>query len=136
MNLMVGSPDGIADIEANPHEVRVARSDGSLCHANHYSEPSDYAPDDTSSEYYVNSCTRWSRMKDILQVNDGKLDLETLENMLADHQNEPNAICRHLSSTVTGNARTFDAMIFVAEKREAWIARDNPCTSRFVRYQV
>jgi isopenicillin-N N-acyltransferase like protein len=136
MNMMMGSPEGIADLEANPHEVRVLRSDRSLYHANHYLEPSAYAPDATSSVYYANSSSRCGRMKDLIQVNDGKLDLASLEDMLADHQNEPDTICRHLNSTPTGTARTFDAMIFIAEKREAWIARDNPCTSPFVKYQV
>jgi isopenicillin-N N-acyltransferase like protein len=136
MNMMIGSPDGIADLEVNPWEVRVHRSEKSLYHANHYEESNQIAPDDPSSAYYANSKTRCDRMNDLIRLNQGNLDLKRLEGILSDHQNGTNSICRHLNDTATGRSRTFDAMIFVAEKREAWIARDSPCSSEFVKYQV
>jgi isopenicillin-N N-acyltransferase like protein len=136
MNMMLGSKEGIADLEVNAHEVKMWRSDKTLYHANHYLEPNDFAADDPSSNYYSNSSLRCIRMKDLIAQKEGSLNLETFEGMLADHGNEPNTICRHLDDSPGGYARTFDAMIFIAEKGEAWIARDNPCTSPFVKYQV
>ncbi len=85
-----------------------------------------------------NSSYRCDRMKSLVESNKGKLNLSVLEEFLRDHENRPDTICSHVNEN-RGRAhwsRTLDGMIYIPEKREAWIAHGNPCEREFEKYTV
>lgn len=136
INMVVGTPKGIMDLEAYPDEVLIHRSDDIICHTNHclYSDGYRYEND----EYRANSVDRCDRMGSLLKINSGKLNLEELETLLGDHESKPNTICWHIdkSKPHQKQVRTLDSMIYIPERREAWIAKGNPCSTPFVKYAV
>ena len=136
LNFTMGTSSGIADVEAYPDDVLVRTSGDMLWHTNHclYSVGFNYESD----ESHKNSVTRCSRVEALLRAGRGRLDLETLEGILADHENKPDSICLHVNSAKPRpkQERTLDSMIFVPERKEAWIAHGNPCEAGFEKYVV
>lgn len=136
INFVLGTPEGIVDLETYPDEMFVHRSDDVIYHANHclYSEGYEFE----NTEYRANSITRCDRMGALIGAHRGNLDLKRLQAFLSDHEGKPHTICRHPdpSKPHYKRARTLDGMIFVPEKREAWFAKGNPCETPFVRYPV
>jgi isopenicillin-N N-acyltransferase like protein len=136
INFVLGSPDEIVDLETYPDRIIPATSDSILWHANHciYSEGLRYEND----EYRANSVGRCDRMAALLESKRGNLDRGTLQTFLSDHDSKPNSICWHVdpSKPKPKQVKTLDSMIYVPQKREAWIAKGNPCSTEFVRYAV
>ena len=138
LNFMVGDDKGIVDVEANPLKVTATRSNVFLHHANHYVYGTEGFTDPKSGDSRVNSEARCDRMLELLQSNEGKLNLNTFQEFLRDHANRPNMICAHVNPAKpkAHHSRTLDGMIYIPEKREAWISHGNPCENEFVRYTV
>ncbi|HXQ93204.1 MAG TPA: C45 family peptidase [Nitrososphaerales archaeon] len=139
LNFVMGTPDGVANVEANPLKVETTRSDDSLYHANHYIFcPVEGFTESKSDAYMKNSTSRCDRMGDLIEENKGKLSLSLLEDFLRDHENRPDMICAHPNEKRTKAhwSRTLDGMIYIPEKREAWVAHGNPCESEFVKYTI
>ncbi|MGD0689268.1 MAG: C45 family peptidase [Candidatus Bathyarchaeia archaeon] len=138
LNFMLGDNKGIVDVEANPLKVTATRSNVFLHHANHYVYGTEGFTDPKSGDSRVNSEARCDRMLELLQSNEGKLNLNTFQEFLRDHANRPNMICAHVNPAKpkAHHSRTLDGMIYIPEKREAWISHGNPCENEFVRYTV
>jgi isopenicillin-N N-acyltransferase-like protein len=138
LNFMIGSPDKIANVEATPNGTQVTTSDEALFHANHYLCPVNGFGEKKTGDYYVNSTTRCNRIQEILTEKTGKLNLVLLEEALRDHGGAPNSICSHVNTSKPRErwSRTLDGMIYIPERREAWIAKGNPCASTFYRYSI
>ena len=139
LNIVMGSPEGIANVETNPFKVETTRADDVLYHANHYLWcPVEGFSQAKSAEYLKNSAFRCERMKALIETNKGKLDLSLLESILRDHENRPNTICAHVNESRSRAhwSRTLDGMIYIPEKKEAWITHGNPCEAEFVKYTV
>lgn len=136
LNFTMGTPSQIADVEAYPDNVLVRNSGDMLWHTNHclYSTGFDYE----SEESRKNSVTRCSRVEALLKTGRGKLGLDSLEGIAADHENKPDSICLHVNPAKSKpkQERTLDSMIFIPERKEAWIAHGNPCEVRFEEYTV
>ena len=138
LNFMLGDTKGIVDVEANPLRVTATRSIGFLHHANHYLYGTVGFTDPKSGDPRVNSEARCNRMAELLQGNEWKLHLTTFQEFLRDHENKPNTICAHVNPAKpkAHHSRTLDGIIYVPERREAWISHGNPCENEFVRYTV
>jgi len=136
LNFMVGDTKGIMDVEANPLNVSVKRSDDFLHHANHYLYETDGFTDPKSGESRANSVARCDRMAELINHNKGKLNLILFQGFLRDHENKPNTVCAHVNParSKAHHSRTLDGMIYIPEKREAWITKGNPCENEFVKY--
>ncbi|HKM77676.1 MAG TPA: carcinine hydrolase/isopenicillin-N N-acyltransferase family protein, partial [Candidatus Bathyarchaeia archaeon] len=136
INFLLGTPGGIMDIESYPDRVLTHSSDDLIWHTNHclYSKGLQYE----NNEYRSNSVARCDRIESLLHSNNSKLDLKVLQSFLSDHENAPNSICWHVDpkKPTPKQVRTLDSMIYVPEKKEAWIAKGNPCQTAFVRYIV
>jgi hypothetical protein len=134
INIVLGSPKGIVDLETYPDRIFTISSDRTIWHANHcvYSKDVRYE----NGEYRANSQGRCDRMQQLVEASAGGLDLKKLESFLSDHDSKPNSICWHVdgSKPVQKQTRTLDSMVYIPEKREAWIAKGNPCSTPFVRY--
>jgi isopenicillin-N N-acyltransferase-like protein len=138
LNFMVGDGKGIMDVEASPVGVTVRRSEEILHHANHYLYGTNGFTDPKTGEYRANSVARCDRMAELINRNKGKLNLKLFQGFLRDHENKPNTICDHVNPArpKPHQGRTLDGMIYVPEKKEAWITKGNPCENEFVRYNI
>ena len=138
LNFMVGDTKGIMDVEANPLNVVVRRSEGILHHANHYLYGTEGFTDPKKDEYRVNSEARCDRMAELMTRDNGRLNLKLFQAFLRDHENKPNTVCAHVNPArpKAHHSRTLDGMIYVPEKKEAWITKGNPCENEFVRYTI
>jgi isopenicillin-N N-acyltransferase-like protein len=136
INFMIGTTKEIADVEANPSGVQVMRSDDMLYHANHYLCPTKGFTVDKKSHGYVNSSKRCSRMEELMESDKGSLDLKKFQTFLRDHKDRPDSICAHVDKKAEPwhQGMTVDGMVYIPEKREAWIAKGVPCETEFVRY--
>ena len=136
LNFVIGTPEAIADVEAYPDRVLKRQSDNVLWHTKHclYSEGRKYENDQSRT----NSETRCTRIEALLANNNGRLDLRMLEGFMADHENGTNSICLHVdpNKPKPKQERTLDSMIYVPDKREAWLANGNPCEVEFQSYTV
>jgi isopenicillin-N N-acyltransferase-like protein len=130
LNFVLADPHEIADVEATPVSVDEMRSDDLLYHSNHCVTGAAAAPG-------TNSRLRLERIAELMEAARGRLDRATLQTFLRDHRNRPDSICSHAGENPQDpDNRTFDAMLYVPERREAWLTRGYPCESEFVRYSA
>jgi isopenicillin-N N-acyltransferase like protein len=136
-NFVIGTDGRIANVEANPSKVQITTSESILFHTNHYlCSTSDFA-ENIGEEVSSSSLLRCNRMENLLKENIGKLDLPIFQSILKDHENSPNSICAHKDGKLMADrSKTIDSMIFIPEKRQAWIAKGNPCEAGFERYEI
>jgi hypothetical protein len=138
LNFILGDPKEIMDVEANPLKVTTMRSEEALHHANHYLYGISGFTEAKSEDYQANSKARCDRMEELVNRGKGKLNLASFQGFLRDHENKPNTVCAHVNPTKpkARHSRTLDGMIYVSEKKEAYITKGNPCENEFVRYTV
>jgi isopenicillin-N N-acyltransferase-like protein len=138
LNFVMGDTKRIVDVESTPRALEVTTSDDIIFHTNHYVCSKDPRIGSQRGKRYRNTKTRCKRIEELLLSKKGRLDLGTLETFLRDHENWPDAICCHSGAREGPGAKvkTFDSMIYIPEKREAWLTRGNPCEAEFVRYSA
>jgi isopenicillin-N N-acyltransferase-like protein len=130
LNFVLADPREIADVEATPVSVDEMRPDDLLYHSNHCVTRAGAA-----AVAGTNSRLRLERIAELMEGARGRLDRETLQTFLRDHHRRPDSICSHAGEDPRApDNRTFDAMIYVLERREAWLTRGYPCETEFVRY--
>jgi isopenicillin-N N-acyltransferase-like protein len=94
-NALIADAEGtVRDIEVRPEGIARFQDDHSdwVIHANHYLTP-QFACHETNS--LADSCPRLDRMRQLVRAAWGQVDVATLQRILADHEGDPAAICRH-----------------------------------------
>ena len=95
-NVVLADNSGnITDVEVRPEEgIAIYKPEHSDCivHANHYITE-EFAVFETNS--LPDSVVRHNRMHDLIKENWGSITVETMKTILADHEGDPGAICRH-----------------------------------------
>ncbi len=142
-NFVVGKagPEAeVVDVEAAPDsDFRISPEDGLLAHANHFTHP-DAArlrqplADDRPSTFH-----RLARMQTLLREATGgrrKVRIDDLKEILRDHDQRPNSICRHIDERQPPNFRyeTVVSAILDVDAKEMFIASGPPCTARYRKY--
>ncbi len=121
----------IADVEVRPEGIALFEDEHPhLCvHTNHYLTP-QFSPFETNS--LPDSCPRLARMRVLIVENWGKITVETLKTILADHQNEASGICRH------GEKGMHSISGYIAEpaKGVLHVRRGHGCLGTWQTYQV
>ncbi len=84
----------IGDIEARPEGIAVYTDEhpDARLHTNHY-VTSQFAPFETNS--LADSCPRLDRIRVLVQEHWGRITVDTMKTILADHEGDPAGICRH-----------------------------------------
>jgi isopenicillin-N N-acyltransferase-like protein len=92
--VLCDSKGHIADVEVRPEGISVYEDEDFCCriHTNHYLTP-QFAGYETYS--LPDSCPRLDRMRVLVKENWGKITVETMKVILADHDGDPGGICRH-----------------------------------------
>ncbi|MBT3605504.1 MAG: hypothetical protein HOE48_09625 [Candidatus Latescibacteria bacterium] len=121
----------IADIEIRPDGFAqfTDTHPDSILHANHYLTP-EFTPHETNS--LADSCPRLDRMRDLIQEHWGHITVDTMKTILADHQDDPAAICRH------GAENMISVSGYIAEPNKGLfhVRRGLGCTGTWTAYEV
>jgi predicted choloylglycine hydrolase len=131
-NMVFCLGDGqIADVEIRPEGVAqyTDTHPDSILHANHYLAP-EFARHETNT--FKDSCSRLDRMRELVRENWGNITLNTLKTILADHQGDPAAICRH------GERDMISISGYIAEPAKGLlhVRRGPGCTGTWTAYEV
>jgi isopenicillin-N N-acyltransferase-like protein len=138
LNFVLGDTKRVVDVESTPRAIQVMKSDNLVYHTNHFICSKDARIGQQRGVRFHNTRIRCDRMERLLRSTEGRLSLRILESFLRDHGNWPDSICCHLGAREGSGAKvkTFDSMIYIPERREAWLTRGNPCENEFVKYAV
>lgn len=94
-NVVICDGEGqIGDVEIRPEGIAPFEDAHADCclHTNHYLTP-DFVDYETNS--LPDSCPRLDRIRVLIRENWGKITVETMKRILADHEGDPGGICRH-----------------------------------------
>lgn len=129
MNSMIISKNRIVDIENSLNKSAVIEVKGDyFVHTNH--------PLKLKGEHYENSLFRFNRVTEKLE-NSSERNVEFVKEILTDHKNYPNSVCRHARSDEKGMKwATISSVILDLEKMRMLVAHGNPCKSRFEEYRL
>lgn len=102
--------------------------DGILTHANHYVCPG-HPVRPYLDVYKGNSFVRHNRSRKLLNAVKGKISIEDIQNVFADHGNAPQSICRHGDETLPKEKQSETVMSFISNLTtlEMSLATQNPC---------
>jgi isopenicillin-N N-acyltransferase-like protein len=129
--VLVTREGDVANVEGSATDAEITSADeaGHLVHTNHYTceRMLRYEGD---PDYATRSATRYRRAAELLSSSPpGTITAETLRGFLADHDGEPDSLCRHPERFPgSGSATTFWWVADLTEAR-ALFGRGNPCDS-------
>lgn len=121
----------IADVEIRPEGIALY-ADGHphrRLHTNHYLTP-EFAPHEPSPR--PDSIHRLQRLRELVEERWGEIDVDTLQQIMADHQGDPGAICRH------GEGGSHSICGYIAEpaRNLFHVRRGHGCLGTWTAYEV
>lgn len=121
----------IADIEIRPEGMALYADEHSDCrlHTNHYIS-AEFAPHETHGS--ADSVPRLARIRDLVRKNWGQIDVEYMQDILADHTGDPGAICRHGA----GGTHSICGYIAEPEHNLFHVRRGHGCLGTWTTYEV
>jgi isopenicillin-N N-acyltransferase-like protein len=130
----------IVNFEITPHTYRtnLPNQAGFCIHTNHYIHSELRELDWFKShdpEYYENSQRRFGRAEDLLKSHSGVVSFDVIRRVLSDHQDGPDAICRHAENDRFGNSSVV-SMIGVPLEGEIHLIPGNPCEGTWKSYRL
>lgn len=123
--------DSIADVECRPEgaEVFAARNSSQILHTNHYLTRRFATQEDG---FLPDSFPRLLRIRKLVKQAWGKITVDTMKEILADHDGNPSAICRH-------GARDMHSISgYIAEPAKGLlhVRKGHGCEGRWIGYRV
>ena len=129
--VMCDGQGSIADVEVRPGQVAVYDDDRPdwRVHTNHY-VTTDFARHEDNT--LADSCPRLDRMRLLIEDRWGTVTVDTMKEVLADHEGHPAAICRH------GDADMHSISGYIAEPARGLlhIRRGHGCDGTWRAYEV
>ena len=123
--------DDIADVEIRPEGIALFDDDHAdkRLHTNHYITER-FSPFETHGA--TDSAPRIRRIRQLVSEHWGQLDVELIKEILADHEGDPGAICRH------GAGGTHSICGYIAEpaRGRLHVRRGHGCTGTWTAYEV
>ena len=123
--------DQIADVEIRPEGIALYPDEDPdrRLHTNHYLTP-EYAPHETHRT--ADSVPRLIRVRELVQAYWGSIDVGIMQEILADHQGDPGAICRHGE----GGSHSICGYIAEPDKGLFHVRRGHGCLGTWTAYEV
>ncbi|NLK52496.1 MAG: hypothetical protein GX295_08650 [Syntrophomonadaceae bacterium] len=108
-----------------------------LIHSNHYLTDR-FKPIDLVNVLIPDSLERIETIKRLMNDHYGKITPATMMSILADHENHPYSICRHVDETKPPqfHSETIASYIMVPEDKIMFIAKGNPCQNGYLEYRM
>jgi len=140
LNYIVADRDAIADVETTTLSHAVLRGDGGfLIHSNHYLHP-EFLSEERLLPELPDSVDRYKRLGALLNAVERPYTVQALHQLLRDHDNYPESICRHLRPGDGGDLgramKTCFSAIHEPAQGRMHVAHGNPCENEYVRYEL
>ena len=139
-NFLVGHSNGEAiTIETGPGDFDVIYADeGYVTHTNHFTSHRLAKFKDTGKMAFPDSFLRYGRIKQMLRDCTKPIGLADIQNMLRDHIDYPDGICRHEDQLDPEGKRmgTVFSIIMNLSRRELYITPGNPCDTPYYMYKL
>jgi isopenicillin-N N-acyltransferase-like protein len=140
-NYLLASDEGdVVDVEVTMNDIDVHYPErGILTHANCFKtdrfKSADLAPINSPDSYI-----RGQRLYQLMDNQHGEMSVDVMKQLLQDHNNHPNSICRHPDPRaplpIERMMKTLVSLISCPKERKAYIALGNPCENDYVEYQL
>ena len=138
-NFIVGhSPQRVVDVELAPDNLRLIDPDnGVFSHANHFDNLEMVGVSEPPNPRRHLSEFRQKRMEELL-FEKRPLDIAKIQNILKDHENEPQSLCRHRDKTLPESQHTITktAMIMDLTEKKMWVTDGQPCKAEFEEFSL
>ena len=136
-NFIVGhSPARVVNVELAPDKLRLIDPyKGIISHANHFDDPSMLEVYEPPNPRRYLSEFRQKRMETLL-YDQKPLDILGIQNILKDHENNPQSLCRHRDNTLqeSQHTTTKTAMIMDLDEKKMWVTGGQPCKVEFEEF--
>ena len=136
-NFIVGhAPRGVVNVELAPDNLRlIDPEDGVISHANHFDDPNVLGVSEPPNPRRFLSEYRQQRLLTLLYKNK-PINIPDIQNILKDHGNNPQSICRHRDDSLPESQHTITkaAMIMDLEEKKLWVTDGQPCKSEFEEF--
>ncbi|MFN3336222.1 MAG: C45 family autoproteolytic acyltransferase/hydrolase [Thermomicrobium sp.] len=128
-HLIATAAGEISEIEVTwRHDALHYGGNGLFSHANYVLAPERHSLEEGD---ILDSQLRRNRGQRLLTLAAGQHTVETLQALLRDHANQPNALCKHLDPAAHHASRTIAGLVIDVTKRELWAAPGAPCRVGF-----
>lgn len=141
-NYLLAFQDGNAvDLEVAPgaedRVFSIEPQDGVLGHANCFVAPTVSVVDQTPEKKPL-SMTRQRTINRRLRDHAGNISVELMKTILADHENHPNALCRHPLEYLApvDRSATVASVIMDLDERTLWVADGQPCSHPYHQFSA
>jgi len=136
-NFIVGHAlQGVLDVELAPDKLRmIDPEDGIISHANHFDDPGVLGVSEPPNPRRYLSEFRQKRMEALLNEH-RPLSVVEIQNILKDHKNEPQSLCRHRDKALPDPQHTITktAMIMDLHEKKLWVTNGQPCKTKFEEF--
>ena len=138
-NYLLASDQGdVVDIEVTMNDLDVQYPDrGIFTHANCF-KAERFKCSDLAPQYLPDSYIRTARLYQLMDSQHGSLTVDVMKQLLQDHNNHPNSICRHPDPRnplpIGRMMKTLVSLISCPKVKKAYIALGNPCENEYVEY--
>ena len=135
-NFLLATSEGeIIDIEACPEDFWVFYAErGYLAHTNHFTAPNLLCRvPDKGKTILPDTFQRLGRIDALLSASDGCVDFDRCAELLSDHANYPDSICRHEDPRDPAGKRLASVYATVMDLTDGvvWFSDSNPCKRAF-----
>ena len=139
VNTLLGSQEGdIVDIEVTPDDLGfLYPQKGFIVHSNHfYTER--FRNRDLMGTIYPDSYVRSHRLATLMERHWSKVTVDVMKELLSDHNNYPDSICRHVDQEVPlkQQMKTVASIISYPKEQKMYIAHGNPCENEHIEYEL
>jgi len=138
-NIIVGhGPKRAVNIELAPDSLRLIDAvNGIISHANHFDNPEMVGVSEPPNPRRYLSEFRQKRMEDLL-FEKKPFDVAEIQNILKDHKNKPQSLCRHRDKSLPEYQHTITktAMIMDLAEKKMWVTDGQPCKAAFEEFSI
>jgi len=131
-HLLADSDGELYNVEVSATEYEVIPAEnGCLAHTNHYLSPKMQQFEKTRAEWKKTDL-RYSRIISLLSGNESH-SIQTIQSMLADHENYPHSICQHApaADSTTSQTKTIVSLVMDLGERKMAYSLGNPCCNAY-----
>ena len=137
-NFLIAHRDGAAiDLEVSPVDTGLLYPEGGiLTHSNHFLTLTNREDlTDIIKSLYPDTIYRGHRARQLLEPDQGNIDVGSFQRLFRDHFSYPQSICRHLDDRVEGIMQwtTLFSMIMDLEERALYISEGFPCQNDYYK---
>ncbi|HSW57708.1 MAG TPA: C45 family peptidase, partial [Dehalococcoidales bacterium] len=138
--LLTSAQGDIINLETTADDLDVSYAEkGILTHANYF-KSERFRSTDLAGKFWPDAYIRSQRLLQLMSVLHGRLSVEVMQELLQDHNNYPNSICRHPDPenpiAAARMIKTLVSLISCPQERRIYLAQGNPCEYEYEEYTL